>query len=138
MLVREIMNTKPEYINPEMPLTEVAQEMRQFDFGFLPVGENEKLIGAITDRDLVIRAMAEGWNFQEKFARDVMTSKVLYCFDDDTIESAAQNMGKNKVHRLIVLDHDKHLKGIVSLSDIAKNCTNKEVCSEALKCICED
>jgi CBS domain-containing protein len=106
--------------NPDMSLREAAQKMRDGDFGVLPVGENDRLIGMITDRDIVTRALADGLdNPMEKKVREVMSEDVCYCFEDQKVEDVAKNMGENQIRRLPVLNRQKRLVGIVSLGDLA-------------------
>lgn len=88
------------------------------DVGFLPVGENDRLVGTITNRDIVVRAVAEGKDGNAT-VRDVMTKDVKYCFEDEDIEHVAQNMGDIQVRRLPVLNRDKRVVGVVSLADAA-------------------
>jgi len=137
MLVKEVMSTHPEFLPPDASLKDIALQMREQNYGFIPVGENDRLIGTITDRDLVIRGLAEGKSWEKFKARDVMSEKVLYCYDDDDIHKAAASMQKEKVHRLIVLDHDKRLKGIVSIGDLARKCQDNKLCGEVLHDISE-
>jgi CBS domain-containing protein len=86
--------------------------------GALPVAENERLIGMLTDRDIVVRVVAEGKNVTTP-VRQILTEKILYCFEDEPIEEAAENMSKNQVHRLSVLNRDKRLVGTILLGDLA-------------------
>ncbi len=94
--------------------------MAEIDAGALPVGENDRLVGMITDRDIVVRAVAQGRSVDTKVAA-VMSKEVLYCFDTDEIDEVARNMGKARVRRLPVVNRDKRLVGIVSLGDLARN-----------------
>lgn len=119
MKVKDIMSTKPQYISPDMNLTEAAQLMRDKEFGFIPIGLNDRLIGMVTDRDIAIRAVAEGWNPQNTKVSDIMTKKVLYCYEEDDLLSAAKSMSKMRVRRLIVLNKDKWMVGVISLADLA-------------------
>ena len=138
MLVKQVMSTHPEYIPPETTLADAAKLMREKDFGFLPIGENDRLIGAITDRDISVRATAEGVDPKREKVRDYMTAKVWYCYQDDDIEKCAKNMKKNQTHRLIVLNDKKRMTGIVSIGDIAKKCRDEELCGEIVEGISED
>ncbi|TJW88713.1 MAG: CBS domain-containing protein, partial [Mesorhizobium sp.] len=99
-------------------LQKIAKRMAVDDVGFLPVGENDRLVGTITDRDIVVRAVAEGKDGNAT-VREVMTKDVKYCFEDEDIEHVAQNMGDIQVRRLPVLNRDKRLVGVVSLADAA-------------------
>jgi len=93
--------------------------MAEIDAGFIPVGENDRLVGMITDRDIVIRAVAKGKTPGKCVARDVMSPETKYCYEDETIEDAARKMATLQVKRLPVLNRDKRLVGIVSLGDLA-------------------
>ena len=118
MKVREAMTGDVRVADPERSIREAARLMADQDIGALPVGENDRLVGMITDRDIAIRAVAEGLGPDTKI-RDVMSREVMYCFDDEDIDDAAHNMGDIKVRRLPVLNRDKRLVGIISISDLA-------------------
>jgi CBS domain-containing protein len=89
------------------------------DCGILPVAEDDRLIGMVSDRDIVMRAVAEGFDPDECYVREIMTTEVKYCYDDETAEDLARNMASLQVKRLPVLNRDKRLVGIVSLGDLA-------------------
>jgi CBS domain-containing protein len=136
MLVREIMTKKVDFIDPEASLSDASKIMREDDVGCLPVGENDRIIGMITDRDIVVRAVALGKDLTNLKVRDVMSKPIKYCFEEDPIEDLAQNLAKNQVHRLPVLNQDKRLVGIVSLSDLSNKGSSKEATYTALHGIC--
>lgn len=117
--VRDCMTEEVELTDPGTSLMEAARKMRDGDFGMLPVGENDRLVGMITDRDIAVRAVAEGKNMRETKIREAMSPKVLYCFDDQSVEEAAAYMGEHQVRRLPVLNRNKRLVGILSLGDLA-------------------
>lgn len=106
--------------SPQQTIREVARMMREADAGAIPVGENDRLVGMITDRDIAIRAVAEGKN-SDTPVREVMTGEIGYCFDDEDLDSVALKMSDMKVRRLPVLNRDKRLVGMVSLGDIAQD-----------------
>ena len=120
MKVSKIMSRDVTLLNPQQTICVAASLMAEIDAGALPVGENDRLVGMITDRDIVVRAVAQGRSADTKVA-DVMSKEVLYCFDTDNIDDVARNMGKARVRRLPVLNRDKRLVGIVSLGDVARN-----------------
>lgn len=136
MKVSEAMSKNAEYLAPSTTIMVAAKRMRDMDCGFLPVSDEkkEKLQGVITDRDITVRAVAEGLSTQETRVDKILSEKVLYCFKDDDIESAADSMRKQQVYRLIVLDNknDKNLVGILSLGDIVRH-DQESVASRAAK-----
>jgi CBS domain-containing protein len=120
---------------PDQSIIDAAKMMAECDCGVLPVGENDRLVGMITDRDIVIRALAQGKAGEAK-VRDVMSEDVKYCFEEDDLSKVAHNMGDLQVRRLPVLDKDKRLIGIVSLGDIATT-DETQSAAEALSSISE-
>ena len=118
MKVNDVMTRGVQLVSPEQTIREAAHLMAEIDAGALPVGEHDRLVGMITDRDIAIRAVAEGKSPDTK-VRDVMSNEMLYCFDNQDVEDVARNMGKNQVRRLPVLNQDKRLVGILSLGDLA-------------------
>jgi CBS domain-containing protein len=120
MKVSDIMTRDVHLLSPDQTIREAASIMADIDAGALPVGENDRLVGMITDRDIVIRAVALGKSIDTKVA-DVMSKEMLYCFDTDGIDDVARNMAKAQVRRLPVVNHAKRLVGIVSLGDLARN-----------------
>lgn len=138
MKIKDIMSKNVIIIAPETLLHEVAKKMQHSDCGSILVGENDKLVGVITDRDLALRCVAESHDPSDTTAEQVMTKQILYCRDSDKMEDVALNMTKNKVRRLPVLDKDKRLVGIISLGDLASHSTDAHylVCGKALGHIC--
>jgi CBS domain-containing protein len=120
MKVREIMTTNVECIAPETDLVDVAQMMKTLDVGFLGVCHGDRLIGTVTDRDVVIRGIAGGRNPETCTAQEVMTPDVFWCFEDDDIEDVAEKMRAKEVRRILILNQAKRLVGVVSIGDIAK------------------
>jgi CBS domain-containing protein len=127
----EIMSRDVKVISPEATIREAAQRMREGDFGLLPVGENDRLIGAISDRDIAIRAVADDQGPATK-VRNVMSEGVFWAYEDDSVEKAAHLMSERQVRRLPVVNRDKRLVGIVSLGDFAVECSDLEPATEAL------
>jgi CBS domain-containing protein len=117
--VADVMTPGAEIARPDQSVEEAAQLMAEVDTGALPVGENDRLVGMITDRDIALRVTAEGKDPKQTQVGEVMTSGVRYCFDDEDVEHVAQNMADQQVRRLMVVNRDKRLVGIVSLGDIA-------------------
>lgn len=120
MKVSNCMTRDVQIANPEHTIREAAQMMGRLDAGVMPVGDNDRLVGMITDRDIAIRGVAMGKGPDAKI-RDVMSAEVKYCFDDEEVEDVLENMGGLQVRRLPVLNRDKLLVGIISLGDLAKN-----------------
>ena len=118
MQVNEAMTNDVKIANPNQSIRDAARLMAQIDAGVLPVGENDQLVGMITDRDIAIRAVAADKGPQTPI-RDIMSKEVLYCFEDDDVDDVVQIMADIKVRRLPVLNHEKRLVGILSLGDIA-------------------
>jgi CBS domain-containing protein len=119
MLVRETMTRRALWITPDISLIEAAKQMRDENIGCLPIGENDRLVGMITDRDLTCRAVAEGADPAKTTARDVMTRGVSYCFEDDDINEAVHLMEEKRIHHIPVLNSQKRMVGILALSDLA-------------------
>ena len=120
MQISEIMTREVDLIDPNAMIREAAKRMREDNVGALPVGENDRLVGMVTDRDIVVRAVAEDRMPSQTSVRDVMSEKIFYCFEDNDLEAAAQCMADHQVRRLPVLNRDKRLVGIVSLADLAR------------------
>jgi CBS domain-containing protein len=118
MKVADAMTSDVRLANPTDSIESVAKIMAADNIGYLPVGEDDRLVGAITDRDIVVRAIARGMG-PDAFVRDVMTEDVKYCYDDVDIAEVVQNMGDLQVRRLPVVNRDKRLVGVVSLADAA-------------------
>ncbi|HEV2899333.1 MAG TPA: CBS domain-containing protein [Pseudaminobacter sp.] len=130
MKVSNCMTKNVKIADPNQTIRDAALAMARLDAGVLPVGENDRLVGMITDRDIAIRGVAEGKGPDAKI-RDVMSTDVKYCFDDEEIDDVLHNMGELKVRRMPVLNRDKRLVGIVSLGDLATNAETAEA-GEAL------
>ena len=119
MKVKETMSTNVRLARPDQTIREAAQAMAEVDSGVLPVGENDRLVGMITDRDIAVRGIAKGKG-PDTSVRDVMTDHVDYCFEDQEVNEVTKNMAEIKVRRLPVLNRDKRLVGIISLGDITQ------------------
>lgn len=134
MLVRHAMTPHAEWISPDVPLSQVALLMRDKGIGCLPVGENDRLIGMITDRDITCRGVAAGADPSTTKAREIMSKGITWCFDDQDIDEAAQLMGQKQIHHLPVLSRQKRMVGVLSLGDIALKASQKmfgEICKLA-------
>ena len=131
MYVREVMTPDVVIASPEDTLQRAAEMMVDIDAGVLPVGENDRLVGILTDRDITVRAVAAGKEPAECKVREVMSPDIKYIYDDELIEDAARNMTQLQVRRLPVLNREKRLVGIVLLGDLALK--RKTDAADALK-----
>lgn len=129
--LKELMSRDVKVISPEMTLADAARQMRDGDFGMMPVGENDRMIGTISDRDIAIRGVADGKGPQTK-VREVMSGGVAWAYEDDTVEHAAQIMSERQVRRLPVVNRDKRLVGIVALGDFAVDSADIQPAAQAL------
>jgi len=132
MRICDCMTSQVRIASPDQTIKEAAKIMADIDAGVLPVGENDRLVGIITDRDIAIRGVAEGKGPDAK-VREIMSKEVKYCFEDEDIDDVLENMGDLQVRRLPVLSREKRLVGIVSLGDLAGN--EAEEAGEALSSI---
>jgi CBS domain-containing protein len=130
MKVKDAMTSKVTLVSPAQTIREAAKLMIECDAGALPVAENDRLVGMLTDRDIVIRAVANNRS-PDTPVREVMSEEVLYCFDDEDVEDVAENMGDQQVRRLLVLSREKQLVGIVSVGDLARR-ADPEAAGEAV------
>ncbi|HJV24416.1 MAG TPA: CBS domain-containing protein [Aromatoleum sp.] len=130
MLICDAMTRDVRMVRPDQSIREAARIMSECDVGVVPVTENDRLVGMLSDRDITIRAVADGQSPETK-VRDVMSEDVKYCFEDDDIDSVASNMADVQLHRLVVLNKDKRLVGIVALADIAQ-CEGSEPVGKAV------
>ncbi len=119
MEIKEVMTPDVSFVRPDTPILEIARKMRDADIGSTPVMENDRLIGMVTDRDIVVRCVAEGGDLQSATARDAMSPGIRYCFEDDSVDSVLENMGDQQIRRLPVVNRDKRLVGVVSLGDLS-------------------
>lgn len=129
--VSEVMSTDVQTISPDDIIEEAAQEMRDGDFGLVPVVEDEELVGVVTDRDIAIRAVAEGKDPSTPVS-EVMSEGVVWVNEDDSVEDAARIMSEHQIRRLPVVDSEQHIVGIVSLGDFAVDSSEIEPVVEAL------
>ena len=131
MQIKSIMTEQVNSVRPDTPVADIARTLRDSDIGSAPVADEERLIGIVTDRDIVTRVVAAGTDPRTATARDAMSPKVLYCYDDQTVEEVLENMGDQQIRRLPVVNRDKRLVGIVSLGDLAK--ASKRKAGDALR-----
>ena len=132
MKIREIMTKQVETVAPDTPLTEAARLMRDADVGFLPVGENDRLVGTLTDRDIAVRAVADGKDPNSARVRDAMTPGTEYVFEDQDSAEAATIMAEKQIRRLPVMSRDKRLVGVVAVGDLATRTTDDDVVGQTV------
>lgn len=137
MQVKDIMTHNAETIDTSANLREAAQKMKIFEIGALPICERDELVGMITDRDITIRAVAEGKDPFNTRVTEVMTPDVFYCLEDEDIHQAAKTMEEKSIHRLLVLSKEYEPIGFVSLSDFAVKSHDEHLTCEVLEKICE-
>ncbi len=119
MKVKKAMHKGAEWVAPDTPIAKIAKRMKDLDVGSIPVGENDRLIGMVTDRDITCRAVANGHDTAKLTARDVMTKGIFYCRDEEDLDDALRIMESKKIRRLPVIDEKKRMVGMLSLGDIS-------------------
>ena len=134
MKVKEAMHNGVEWAAPQTPIPEIARRMRDLDIGAIPVGENDRLIGMVTDRDIACRAVANGADLGTLTARDVMSKGIFYCRDSEELEDALRIMEQKQVRRLPVINDQKRMVGMLSLGDIA-DATPHELSGEVVAAV---
>lgn len=132
MQIKDVMSRDVELADPGMPIQKAAALMRDGDFGVLPVGENDRLVGILTDRDIAVRCCAEGQDPKTATAGDVMTDEVRWAYEDTSVEDGAKLMQKHQIRRLPVVNADKRLVGIVALGDFAVESSEIRPAAETL------
>jgi CBS domain-containing protein len=129
--LKDVMSRDVKLVTPETTIREAAQQMRDGDFGMLPVAENDRMIGAISDRDIAIRAVADDKG-PATTVREVMSEGICWAYEDESVEQAAKIMSDRQVRRLPVVNREKRLVGIVALGDFAVDSSEIEPAAEAL------
>lgn len=137
MKLKEIMTPDPEVVRPEASLQEAARLMRDLNVGLVPVCDGDRLQGMLTDRDITTRAVAEGLAPDTVRVMQVMTPDVVYCYEDQDAEEAVSLMEENQIRRVIVVDRDKKLTGIVSLGDVAVRVGRDQLSGETIEQVSE-
>ena len=120
MKVKDAMHKKAEWVSPDTSVGDIAKKMRDLDVGSIPVGENDRLIGMVTDRDIACRAVANGTDCSKLKARDVMTKGIVFCRDSEDLSDALRIMEDKKIRRLPVIDDNKRMVGMLSVGDVAR------------------
>jgi len=132
MKIKDVMTRQVTVVQPNTTIAEAADLMKSLDVGLLPVCEGERLVGMLTDRDITVRATAEGQSPAMTLVSDVMTPEVHFVFDDQDVEDAARVMKQQQVRRVVVLDSDKRLVGIASLGDLAVDTADAMLTGEVI------
>jgi CBS domain-containing protein len=131
--IRDIMTRNPEVVRPDDKLQTAAMKMRELDVGVVPVCDGRKLRGMLTDRDIAVRAVAEGQDPRSVTVQDVMTPDVTYCMEDDSLEEVARIMKEEQIRRLPIVDNNHDLVGIVSLGDLAVDTGDEQLSGRVLE-----
>jgi CBS domain-containing protein len=137
MQVQQVMSQDVEFVEADTTIAKAAELMRDEDIGFLPVCENDRIVGTVTDRDITIRAVAQGLDPRSAPVREIMTQEVFYCFADEDVEHVGKTMQAREVRRMLILNRQKRLAGVLSLGDIAKVSGERELAGETLGQIAE-
>jgi CBS domain-containing protein len=134
MKVEKMMHKGVEWVSPNTSISALAKKMQRFDIGAIPVGENDRLIGMVTDRDIVIRGVADGKDPSKLTARDVMTKGVTYCRDNEEVDEAVRIMESKQIRRLPVIDANKRMVGMISLGDMS-HAASKKIAAEVTRAV---
>jgi CBS domain-containing protein len=132
MKVQDVMTADVSFVGANASILEIARKMRDGDIGAVPVVGDDRLVGMVTDRDIVVRVIAEGGDVRTTTARAAMSPGVLYCFADESVEAVLENMGDRQIRRLPVVNREKRLVGVVSLGDLALS-GKRKAAGEALQ-----
>jgi len=138
MKAKEIMTRNPLWVSPNTNLREIANKMKEQDIGIVPIGDGTKLLGMVSDRDIVL-SIAGGADITSSTAQDIMHKGIIYCYENDEVETVAHDMETKQIRRIIVLDNNnsKQLVGIISLGDLARHTHNKNLCGEVVDMVSE-
>lgn len=135
MTIREIMSTKVATVPAHATLRDAARQMRTHDVGVLPVQDEDKLIGMLTDRDITIRAVAEGRDPDKVSVRDAMTPDIVFCFDDQNVSEVGNIMKERQVRRIVVLNRQQELVGICSIGDVVVQSGDEKMGGDILQSV---
>jgi CBS domain-containing protein len=135
MKVKEVMHKGVDWVSPNTPVIELARLMREHDIGCIPIGEDDQLVGMVTDRDIVCKGLtSKGFDAARTMARDVMTEGIHCCREDDDLAKAMHHMEALKVRRLPVINKSKRMVGIISLGDIS-HATSGDMLTECVRSV---
>src|SRR5688572_18291085 len=133
MKIKDVMTRSVETVRPDQTLQEAAAKMKSLDVGPIPVTENDRVVGILTDRDIVLRGVADGRDARTTKVRDAMTSNVVCCKEDDDVKDAAKQMKDRQIRRIVVVDAQQRVSGIVSLGDIAVDTSDEKMSGRVLE-----
>ena len=135
MKVKDVMHKGVDWVSPDTPVTELAKLMRDHDVGAIPIGENDRLVGMVTDRDIVCKGLAQdNVDARVATARDVMTAQIHCCREDEDLAKAIRHMEELKIRRLPVINKSKRMVGILSLGDVSHSAPT-DLLSECIKSV---
>jgi CBS domain-containing protein len=137
MQIRDIMTRNVEVVRPDSTIAEAARKMDQLNVGSLPVCDGERLVGFLTDRDITVRSTAAGDDPRTRAVSDAMTRDVVYCREDQDVQTAAEMMRSKQIRRLPIIGADKKLVGIVALGDIATDDADGRLSERILEAVSE-
>jgi CBS domain-containing protein len=135
MILSDVMTKSVEVIDSDATIFDAAQAMKDLDIGVVPVCENEKLIGMVTDRDIVVRGVADKLDPRTTPVKDILTRGVVFCSQDEPLASAAEKMAAHQVRRVLVVDSEENLVGLVSLGDLARADNSPKEVAETLETV---
>jgi CBS domain-containing protein len=137
MKVKQIMSRNVECITPSTTIAKAAEKMLDSDIGFLPICEHDHIVGTVTDRDITIRSVAQGRDPRLAPVSEIMTPGGFYCYEDEDVEHVAQQMQEKEVRRIVIMNRDDSIVGVVSLGDIARTTGETQLAGETLGEIAE-
>jgi predicted transcriptional regulator len=136
MKVKDAMHAGVTWVDPETRVGELARMMRDQDIGSIPIGENDRLVGMVTDRDIVCKGLADGKDMASLTARDVMSGPIIYCRAEEEIDDAVRIMEEHEIRRLPVINEDKRMVGMLSMGDIA-DCASRDLTAEVTRAVAD-
>lgn len=136
MKVREVMHEGVTWVDPNASVMDLARKMRDEDIGSIPVGENDRLVGMVTDRDIVCKGLANGKDVSKMTARDLMTGPIVYCRADEDVEDAVRIMEEHAIRRLPVINENKRMVGMLSMGDVA-DFASRDITAEMTRAVAD-
>lgn len=134
MLVKEVMSSDVVWVTPSEEIGNVASKMKEFDIGAIPVCKNHEIVGIVTDRDIVVRGLVDDGDIAEHSVREVMTEHPIWCSVNEDVEDAIRLMEEKQIRRLLVVDSERHLVGLLSVGDVSQN-TSHELSGEVIAAV---